>query len=115
MVRTSEEQRVTKANSRGGAGEVQMRFLVNGAEELYGKGKLFNHMVMEPGVSVGLHAHDGDNEIYYILTGTGEYNDNGTIVTVKAGDVCICNDGETHALINTGSEVMEFIALVVNS
>ena len=52
-------------------------------------------------------------EAYYILSGTGEFNDNGTIVTVAAGDVTFTGAGEGHALKNTGTEPLEFIALII--
>ena len=50
-------------------------------------------------------------EIAYHL----EFNDNGTVVTVKAGDVCWTPDGEGHSLVCTSDETLEFIALVVYS
>ena len=62
---------------------------------------------------VGLRGHSGDNEIFYFLSGEGEYNDNGTVVTVRPGDTVVCNDGETHSLKNTGKEPLRFIALIL--
>nr|MCR4870471.1 cupin domain-containing protein [Atopobiaceae bacterium] len=47
--------------------------------------------------------------------GTGEYNDNGTIVEVGPGDTTICSDGELHCLKNTGDVPLEFIALILYS
>ena len=61
------------------------------------------------------HTHEGDNEIFYFLSGTGEYNDNGTIVEVGPGDTTICSDGELHGLKNTGDVPLEFIALILYS
>ena len=52
--------------------------------------------------------------MYYILSGEGEFNDNGTVTTVKGGDVCWTPDGEGHSLVCTSDE-LEFIALVVYS
>ena len=62
---------------------------------------------------MGYHQHVGDFEIYYIVKGEGQYNDNGTIVPAKVGDVFRCADGEFHAIQNTGDEDLEFIALIV--
>ena len=113
MVRTKKEQQVESKCIRGGIGEVEMHRLLNGADEMYGKGRMFNHMILAPGNTVGWHKHEGDNEVFYILSGSGEYNDNGTVAAVHPGDVCICNDGEFHSLANTGSEPLEFIALIL--
>ena len=57
--------------------------------------------------------HEGESETYYILTGTGIYNDNGTKYPVKAGDVVFCDDGEGHGLLNNGKEDLKFIALIL--
>lgn len=62
---------------------------------------------------VGWHIHKGDGEVYYILKGEGEYNDNGTLVTVRPGDVAFVDDGEGHSLINRRNETLEAIALVL--
>ena len=68
-----------------------------------------------PGDSIGDHLHTGNNEIYYVLSGSADYNDNGTTVKIEAGDVTVCNDGESHGLVNTGSEPLHLIALILNS
>ena len=115
MVRKPEEQQVEFKCIREGVGDTEMHKLLNGADEMYGKGRMFNHMVLAPGNTIGGHNHSGDNEIFYILSGEGEYNDNGTVVTVTPGDVCVCNDGEYHSLANKGSESLEFIALILFS
>ena len=49
----------------------------------------------------------------YILRGEGEYNDNGTILTVGAGDVTFVASGEGHSIRNTGEGDLEFIALIL--
>ena len=102
MLRTKNEQIVDFKCIRNGNGEAEMRLILNGEEELYGKGRLFNHMFLAPGRSVGDHTHVGDNEIYYFLSGTGTYNDNGVYVKVHPGDTTICNNGELHGLVLFG-------------
>ena len=82
MVRTKNEQKVEFKCIRNGNGEAELRLILNGADEMYGKGRLFNHMILAPGRSVGDHTHTGDNEIYYFLKGSGLYNDNGKSVRV---------------------------------
>ena len=62
---------------------------------------------------MGNHKHNGEIEIYYILEGEGMYNDNGVEAPVKAGDVTVCNDGESHGLLNTGSTDLKMVALIL--
>ena len=113
MVRRKSEKTVEIKKLFGGAGEARLERIRNGAEELYGKGRVFSHLFLEPGCEVGWHVHHGDGEIYYILKGQGDYNDNGITVTVGPGDVTFVDDGEGHALMNRGPETLEAIALVL--
>ena len=113
MVRTKKEQTVEFKCIRGGKGEAEMHKILNNAEELYGKGRMFNHMILAPGNSIGEHRHEGDNEIFYFLKGSGLYNDNGNTVRVRPGDTAVCSNGEFHSLINDGAEPLEFIALIL--
>ena len=60
------------------------------------------------------HMHYGESETYYILTGEGEYNDNGTSWRhVKAGDITFTPDGRGHGLANTGNTDLVFMALII--
>ena len=96
-----------------GGGIAVRKQLIQNNTDLCDKGRLFNHMILEPGAAIGYHEHNGDSELYYILTGKGVYNDNGTDEQVEAGDLTIVKSGEGHSLKNTGSEPMTLIALVV--
>ena len=113
MVRTKNEQIVEFKCIRGGNGEAEMHKILNSVDELYGKGRMFNHMILAPGRSIGEHRHEGDNEIFYFLKGSGLYNDNGKPVRVNPGDTAICSSGEIHSLNNDGEEPLEFIALIL--
>ncbi|MBP8900459.1 MAG: cupin domain-containing protein, partial [Blautia sp.] len=50
---------------------------------------------------------------YYILSGEGEYDDNGVKRPVKAGDITITPDGKGHGLANTGETDLVFMALII--
>lgn len=104
----------TAEKMKGGKGTLSMTHILNEGE-FCGKGRLFTHTVLKPGVSIGTHPHDGEFEVYYILKGEGAYDDNGSIKTVRQGDVTLCPSGEVHALENTGTEDMEIIALILYS
>jgi len=82
-------------------------------DQLLGKGRLFARNMLAPGSSLGWHEHKGDVEAYYIIAGEGTVDDNGTKVTVQAGDVVYTNNGESHSIENTGTENLEFIALIL--
>lgn len=100
------------SNRFGGNGEARTTKLME-MEQFHGKGRLFARTLLKPGCSIGFHQHNGDAETYYILTGEGMFNDNGTLIPVKAGDVMFTNDGESHGLDNTGDVDLEYMALVL--
>ena len=114
MVTRFEDREVNeKVNMFGGAGKIFNRVIAS-QETMYNKNRLFQHGYLKHGDEVGYHVHNGDGEVYYILSGEGEFNDNGTVTTVRGGDVCWPPDGEGHSLVCTSDE-LEFIALVVYS
>lgn len=96
----------------GGKGHIVKNTLLT-EDQMNSKNRIFAEMTLEPDCSLGYHVHHGDAEAYYILSGEGEYDDNGVIRTVKAGDVTYTPDGKGHSLENKGSENLVFIALVI--
>lgn len=114
MIRRKEECKVEyREKMRGGEGTAMVTSLIAGPEELNDKGRLFSRITLNPGCSIGYHIHEKDAELFYFLTGTGAYSDNGTVVDVKAGDVAICETGHGHGITNTGEDVLEFVAVIV--
>lgn len=99
-------------NFKGGSGYIQNRHILH-ADGMYGKGRLFAHGRLDKDCEIGWHVHQGDGETFYILSGEGEYNDNGSKTTVKAGDVCFVDEGEGHSMKNVKDEPLEYIALVL--
>ncbi len=81
-------------------------------QDLLGAGRLLTQITLAPGALVAEHAHNGEYEIYLILSGEGDYYDNGTAAKVYPGDVALCRSGEKHCLINTGSSDLTFIAFI---
>ena len=113
VTRNEDRQVLVMENFKGGEGRVVNRVILP-AEGMYGKGRIFNVGRLEKNCEIGWHIHEGDGETFLILSGEGEFNDNGTVTTVKGGDVCWTPDGEGHSLVCKSDE-LEFIALVVYS
>lgn len=96
-----------------GKGEILVRSLLNGPEELYQKGRVFAHTTVYPGAGLGYHIHTNESETYYILSGEAMFNDNGTVIKIGAGDVAFTGDGEGHSIEAVGDEPVEMIALIL--
>lgn len=92
-------------NFRGGSKDTAARmFNDNENRIMYG--------VLEPGASIGMHTHEHNSEIVYILQGKGKaLYDNGE-ETVEAGLCHYCPKGHAHSLINDGGGDLVFFAVV---
>ena len=114
MIKLAGEQLVrVRENVRGGEGTLVFHdFLL--AEESFGAGKLFSRTVIPAGASIGEHRHEGEFEVYYVLSGTVEALDNGKWVALHAGDTHLCASGEGHALRNYGTAEAEVLMLILN-
>ena len=114
MIRKADECRVEyREHMRDGDGTVEMTHFIQGDAELNDKGRLFAKITLKSGCSIGYHVHEKDSELFYILKGTAEYNDNGEIRTVHGGDVTICPAGTGHGIANRSEKTVELIAVIV--
>ena len=68
---------------------------------------------LKPGEEVELHKHEGECEYYYIISGTGLYDDGNSTVEIEAGTVTFTPSGESHGIKNNGDRMLEFIALII--
>ena len=97
---------------RGGKGLVVMENFMD-PEMAHGAGRLFAKTVIPPGASIGLHKHEGESEVYYILNGRALVNDNGAPVELGPGDINYCPDGQSHGIENIGDADLEYIAVIL--
>ncbi len=101
-----------REHMRGGDGEVIIKHILDD-EQLNEKCRLYGEVTLAPGCSIGYHEHHGESETFYILSGTGEFNDNGETRTVNPGDITVTADGCGHALKNTGESDLVLMALIL--
>ncbi len=57
----------------------------------------FKKRTLQPGSAIGYHLQEED-EIYYIISGTGEMKMNGKTFPVKPGDAILTRPGSSHGL-----------------
>ncbi len=97
---------------RGGSGVGHFTHILE-ASELKPSATMFAEITLEPGGEVGYHDHVDDAEIYYILSGTMEVNDNGTTVLLEPGDAVYTTDGEFHGIRNAGDTHATMLAVII--
>jgi len=72
-------------------------------------------VTLEKGCSVGMHQHTADDEIYYIISGSGVVDEgDGVKVPVSAGDAILTGDNGYHSIANENDEPLVFLAVVIN-
>lgn len=94
-----------QAGTHNGGGETIGYNFFAKAEDLK---LVFKKRVFKPGSAIGYHLQKED-EIYYIVSGTGEMQMNGKTFKVKAGDAILTRTGSSHGLKQTGNEDLTII------
>jgi len=89
---------------QGGGNTIAYRFFKNAVDS-----KLqFTKRILHPGSAIGYHLQK-EEEIYYIISGTGEMTMNGKMFTVQAGDAILTFGGSSHGLKQVGKEDLVMI------
>lgn len=75
----------------------------------------YNLTVLPPGkVQCPFHSHRGEEEMFFILEGTGELRFGTARYPVRANDVIACPTGGAevaHQIVNTGTTDMRYLAI----
>jgi len=115
MIRTPENMRCeNRERMRDGQGTTTIQHLFEPGE--FGPGanvRLCARLTLPPGASIGSHDHVNEDEVYVILSGTGELDDGQSRTIVAAGAAVLTGRGESHAIANIGDTPLELLAFIV--
>ena len=70
-----------------------------------------DHLVLPPGASEGLHRHTGIEEVYYVISGSGDATVGSDTTPIRKGDAVPLQLNDPHAFRNTGKDDLEFMIL----
>ncbi len=70
------------------------------------------YRVLPPGCSIGLHQHIDEDELYFIIEGSGKVSDEEETHAVMSGHSILTRSGESHSIENTGSCDLVLIAVI---
>ena len=96
----------------GGDGTVKIEHLWDEANELRGLNRLFGRLTLAPGTSIGFHQHEGEAEVFVVIAGTGEIDDNGEKKPVAVGDTILTGFGAGHGVRCTGDTDLVLLAVI---
>ncbi|MBN1674792.1 MAG: cupin domain-containing protein [Kiritimatiellae bacterium] len=94
------------AGSHGGDGTCAVRTLLS--TEFASPLRYVREIVLPARASVGVHEHRGDEEIYYIVAGSGTMTVDGEERRVVPGDIVLTQSGSSHGLRNDADADLKF-------
>lgn len=101
-----------RENMRGGDGTVKIEHFWEPGTEMLGHNRMAARLTLAPGASIGFHNHEKEDEIFVIVKGEAEADDNGTLSILKAGDTLLTGNGAGHSIRNIGSCDLELVAII---
>lgn len=90
------------SQSHGGQGDYFVRTLLSDVPD--SAFKYVRDLTLYPGSSIGEHPHVGDDEIYFVISGTGIMVVDGEEQRLGPGSVVLTPSGSSHGLRNSGEE-----------
>jgi len=105
---------VRNEREQGGAGVTEIVHMFANAD-LPAASRLFAVIGLEPGASIGVHQHVGEDEVYFVVRGEATLVDGGVRTQLRAGDAHLVRSGGFHGIENTASERLEFVAVIVRA
>ncbi len=113
MIRRTGEYTVdVKEQMRGGEGSVKIEHYWHPGIEMKAANRLFAKLTLQPGSSIGFHQHSEEEEVFVILRGAAETDDNGIKTVLNAGDTILTGNGAGHSIKCVSQEPLEVLAVI---
>ncbi len=100
-----------RKSMRGGDGEVIIDHITK--DSLPQNSRMLARITLNKGCSIGYHVHENETEVFYFVSGNGTVDDNGTVISVKAGDCVITSNGFGHSVRNDNDEPLVIFATII--
>ena len=113
MIVKSGEYREERRVIADGVGEIILLHKFE-REQMFGKSRLFAEIIIKPGHSIGMHPHDPDAEIYYMLSGAlVSISADGSEEPFLPGDSMLTGGGDKHSVRNDTDKDAKMLAIVM--
>jgi mannose-6-phosphate isomerase-like protein (cupin superfamily) len=94
--------------AHNGRGEIETARVLD-ASDFRSKCDFVDHSVIPPGVTIGTHTHGNNEEVYFILNGSGRMKIDGSDVPVSRGDLILNRPHGTHGITNESDGPIEIL------
>ena len=108
----SEMSTEQRGNLCGGNGTPDFRYLFS-HEELGERASMMSVVTLQPGDSIGEHAHTVNGEVYFVLSGSMTVTDDDESRVLNPGDAEFCADGHRHSARNHTDAPATFLAVIL--
>lgn len=113
MIRNGKDKSVeVREDMRGGRGKVFIAHLWKNDEMNAGCCRMAAEITIPPGNSIGFHRHEEEEEIFYIISGIADFDDDGRVVRLAPGDTTLTSAGSGHAIANAGRDDLVVMAVI---
>ena len=113
MVIRKEVQRLqVRDNVRDGNGTLENRHIIE-PDAMFGSCTLFSEFYFDAGDSIGVHPHDNDAEVYYMLEGQLTLIEDGVETELHEGDASYAHSGTSHAIENRTDKPAKMLAVIL--
>jgi mannose-6-phosphate isomerase-like protein (cupin superfamily) len=65
---------------------------------------------IDPGFQISPHIHENSTEFYYVISGSGQFLNNGEWLSINKGDALKAPMGMEHGIKNTSQEVLRLFS-----
>ena len=93
-----------------GHGLTACRQLLTGVDSTHGL-LFFHDDILPPGASIGLHRHEGNEEVYFLVEGNATLFYDEDRLPMRAGDISLVSDGHSHGIENTSDAPIRLIVV----
>ena len=90
---------------KGGQGKLDTRNYVDDKVKIM-------YSTLRPGASTGLHTHEGNCEIIYVVSGTATFHYDDAVEEVRQGQVHYCPMNHAHYMENLTDHDLVYLAIV---
>lgn len=106
LINFNEEDEIKVSGMNGGVGTLYAKMHIGES------GKIIPSR-LTPGSSIGYHPHPTSDDINYVISGVGKAVCDGVDEPLAPGICHICKKDSSHSIINTGTEDLVLLTVVV--
>lgn len=111
-VSLSDVEPVQRSAEHGGRGTITFRRMLD-ASFFEAPVDFVDFTIVPPGSSIGRHAHHGNEELYFVVSGTPLMRVSGTERRLSRGTVSLVRNDGWHELVNDTSDDVEILVVQV--